>query len=59
MGTVEGTRPTQPVRGWRTVSEKRRIAELTFEPGASGQSFESDKGSKVIYHAGSVRRSAK
>ena len=23
------------VRRWRTVSEKRRIAELTFEPGAS------------------------
>ena len=27
-----GRRP----RRWRTVSEKRRIAELTFEPGASG-----------------------
>src|SRR5437762_14214737 len=26
-----GRRP----RRWRTVSEKRRIAELTFEPGAS------------------------
>jgi len=25
----------RPVRGWRTVSEKRRIAELTLEPGAS------------------------
>jgi transposase-like protein len=25
----------RPVRQWRTVSEKRRIAELTFEPGAS------------------------
>jgi transposase len=25
----------RPVRRWRTVSEKRRIAELTLEPGAS------------------------
>ena len=25
----------RPVRRWRTLSEKRRIAELTFEPGAS------------------------
>lgn len=24
-----------PIRRWRTLSEKRRIAELTFEPGAS------------------------
>jgi transposase len=26
---------SRPVRRWRTVSEKRRIAELTLEPGAS------------------------
>ena len=25
----------RPIRRWRTLSEKRRIAELTFEPGAS------------------------
>jgi len=25
----------RPIRHWRTLSEKRRIAELTFEPGAS------------------------
>ena len=26
---------SRPVRRWRTLSEKRRIAELTLEPGAS------------------------
>ena len=26
---------SRPVRRWRTLLEKRRIAELTFEPGAS------------------------
>jgi transposase len=25
----------RPIRRWRTLSEKRRIEELTFEPGAS------------------------
>lgn len=25
----------RPIRRWRTLSEKRRIAELTLEPGAS------------------------
>jgi transposase len=25
----------RPIRRWRTLSEKRRIAELTFEPGTS------------------------
>ena len=32
MGVAE---EAGPVRRWRTVSEKRRIAELTLEPGAS------------------------
>ena len=31
----QGAGGPRPVRRWRTVSEKRRIAELTFEPGAS------------------------
>ena len=35
MGVAEGAGTLRPVRRWRTVSEKRRIAELTFEPGAS------------------------
>jgi len=35
MGDAEETGTQRPVRRWRTVSEKRRIAELTFEPGAS------------------------
>ena len=35
MGVTEEAGSLRPVRRWRTVSEKRRIAELTFEPGAS------------------------
>ena len=35
MGVAEGAGTLRPVHRWRTVSEKRRIAELTFEPGAS------------------------
>jgi transposase len=35
MGDEQGVRTGQRVRRWRTVSEKRRLAELTFEPGAS------------------------
>src|ERR1035441_9348239 len=35
MGVSEEAGSFRPVRRWRTVSEKRRIAELTFEPGAS------------------------
>jgi transposase len=35
MGVAEEAGSLRPVRRWRTVSEKRRIAELTFEPGAS------------------------
>jgi transposase len=35
MGVAEEAGVGRPVRRWRTVSEKRRIAELTLEPGAS------------------------
>jgi transposase len=35
MGDERETGAPRPVRRWRTVSEKRRIAELTLEPGAS------------------------
>jgi transposase len=35
MGVGEEAGSLRPVRRWRTVSEKRRIAELTLEPGAS------------------------
>ena len=35
MGVAEEAGSFRPVRRWRTVSEKRRIAELTLEPGAS------------------------
>jgi transposase len=35
MGVAEEAGFVRPVRRWRTVSEKRRIAELTLEPGAS------------------------
>ena len=35
MGVAEEAVSLRPVRRWRTVSEKRRIAELTLEPGAS------------------------
>jgi transposase len=35
MGVAEEVGSFWPVRRWRTVSEKRRIAELTLEPGAS------------------------
>ena len=35
MGVAEEAGSLRPVRRWRTVSEKRRIVELTFEPGAS------------------------
>jgi len=35
MVDAEGVVAGRRVRRWRTVSEKRRIAELTFEPGAS------------------------
>ena len=35
MGVAEEAGRVRPVRRWRTVSEKRRIAELTLEPGAS------------------------
>ena len=35
MGDERETGSARPVRRWRTVSEKRRIAELTLEPGAS------------------------
>ena len=35
MGVAEEAGSLRPGRRWRTVSEKRRIAELTFEPGAS------------------------
>ena len=35
MGVAEEAVRVRPVRRWRTVSEKRRIAELTLEPGAS------------------------
>ena len=35
MGVAEGAVGVRPIRRWRTVSEKRRIAELTLEPGAS------------------------
>lgn len=35
MVDEQGAGGPRPIRRWRTVSEKRRIAELTFEPGAS------------------------
>jgi transposase len=35
MGDERETGSARPVRRWRTVSEKRRIAELTLEAGAS------------------------
>lgn len=35
MVAAEEADSGRPVRRWRTLSEKRRIAELTFEPGAS------------------------
>jgi transposase len=35
MGDERETGAPRPVRRWRTVSEKRRIAELTLEAGAS------------------------
>ena len=35
MSVAEEAGTLRPVRRWRTVSEKRRIAELTLEPGAS------------------------
>jgi transposase len=35
MGDEQGVGTGRRPRRWRTVSEKRRIAELTFEPGAS------------------------
>jgi transposase-like protein len=35
MGVAEEDGVARRVRRWRTASEKRRIAELTFEPGAS------------------------
>jgi transposase len=35
MGDAEEAGRVRPVRRWRTVSEKRRIAEQTLEPGAS------------------------
>jgi transposase len=35
MVDAEGVEAVRRGRKWRTVAEKRRIAELTFEPGAS------------------------
>ena len=35
MGIAEEMGSVRRARRWRTLSEKRRIAELTFEPGAS------------------------
>ena len=35
MGAEQEAGTQRPVRRWRTLFEKRRIAELTFEPGAS------------------------
>ena len=35
MVQSEGVGEARRARRWRSVSEKRRIAELTFEPGAS------------------------
>ena len=35
MGVAEEAGSLRPLRRWRAVSEKRRIAELTLEPGAS------------------------
>ena len=35
MSVAEEAGTVRPVRRWRTLSEKRRIAELTLEPGAS------------------------
>ena len=35
MGDEREICAPRPVRRWRTVSEKRQIAELTLEPGAS------------------------
>ena len=35
MGDEQEAGTQRPTRRWRTLSEKRRIAELTLEPGAS------------------------
>ena len=35
MGDEQEAGRTRPLRRWRTLSEKRRIAELTLEPAAS------------------------
>jgi transposase len=35
MAQVESAGGERRVRRWRSVSEKRQIVELTFEPGAS------------------------
>ena len=35
MVAAEEAEAGRPIRRWRTLSEKRRIAELTFEHGAS------------------------
>jgi transposase len=35
MVAAEEVGTGRPIRRWRTLSEKRRIAELTFAPGAS------------------------
>jgi len=35
MVAAEEEGAKRPIRRWRTLSEKRRIAELTFAPGAS------------------------
>src|SRR5271155_2752258 len=35
MDQAEGLVPERRVRRWRSVAEKRRIVELTLEPGAS------------------------
>ena len=35
MGSAEEVVVSQRPRRWRTISEKRRIVELTFAPGAS------------------------
>ena len=35
MAQVESAGEERRVRRWRSVSEKRQIVELTFEPGAS------------------------
>jgi transposase len=35
MGDEQEVGTQRPIRRWRTLAEKRRIAELTLEPGAS------------------------